>query len=227
MPVYLIPEFEITFPHPSLADAEGLLGVGGDLRPERLLLAYHYGIFPWFSAGDPILWWSPDPRLVLFPSELKIAKSMRPYFYQQKYRVTYNQCFRQVMEHCSHIKRPGQEGTWIVPEMIEAYLELNKQGHAHSIEVWKDEELCGGLYGVQLGKIFYGESMFSLQPNASKFGFISLVRLLQQWNFTLIDCQQDTAYLRSFGARLIPRHEFLDYLKNNTAEFTPPWPEKV
>lgn len=227
MPVYLIPEFEITFPHPSHADAEGLLGVGGDLRPERLLLAYRYGIFPWFSAGDPILWWSPDPRLVLFPADLIVHKSMRPYFNQHKYHVTFNQRFAEVISHCSHIKRSGQEGTWIVPSMVDAYTELHRQGYAYSVEVWSGTELCGGLYGVQIGKVFYGESMFSLQPNASKFGFISLVRLLQQWNFTLIDCQQDTAYLRSFGARLIPRHKFLDHLKNNTTEFTPPWPEKV
>lgn len=225
MPVFLIPDDELTFPHPAQADPEGLLGVGGDLRAERLLLAYRYGIFPWYNSGDPILWWSPDPRLVLFPSELKIAKSIRSYFNQNKYRVTFNRHFREVMEHCRMVNRQEQQGTWINRDIVNAYGELHTRGHAHSVEVWEGPQLCGGLYGVQIGKVFYGESMFSLRPNASRFGFISLVRLLHQWHFKVIDCQQDTAYLRSFGARLISRNEFLKLLQENTEEFHPVWPQ--
>lgn len=224
MPVFLIPDEELTFPHPSEADAEGLLGIGGDLRAERLLLAYRYGIFPWYNASDPILWWSPDPRLVLFPAELHIAKSIHAYFNQNKYRVTFNHHFREVMEHCRSINRPGQDGTWINQAIVKAYGELHARGHAHSVEVWEGSQLCGGLYGVQIGRVFYGESMFSLRPNASRFGFITLVRLLHQWNFTAIDCQQDTPYLRSFGARLITRQTFLKLLQGNTEEFHPVWP---
>lgn len=214
MPVYHIPE-EYIFPHPNDADENGLLGIGGDLDPLRLLLAYEHGIFPWFGEHDPILWWSPDPRFVLYPEKLKVHKSMRPYFNQNKFRVTYDTVFSSVILACSRIKRKGQKGTWITSDMVEAYNTLHDLGYAHSVEVWKDEELVGGLYGVVLGKIFFGESMFSLEPNASKFGFIAMVRKLTKQNFRLIDCQQETAHLKSLGAELIPRQEFLDILHYN------------
>ncbi len=214
MPVYHIPE-EYIFPHPDDADPNGLLGIGGDLHPVRLLLAYEHGIFPWFGEHDPVLWWCPDPRFVLFPEKLKVHKSMRSYFNQNKFRVTYDTEFSSVILACSRIKRNGQKGTWITSEMMDAYNTLHELGYAHSIEVWKDHKLVGGLYGIALGKIFFGESMFSIEPNASKFGFISLVRRLIEQNFQLIDCQQETAHLQSLGAELIPRKEFLEILSKN------------
>lgn len=207
----------IYFPHPNSANEDGLLAVGGDLNPDRLLLAYQCGIFPWYNE-DPILWWFTHPRCVLFPSKIKVAKSMNSYFNQKKFKVSYNCCFDQVIRNCQSTDRPEQEGTWINNDIIASYTQLHKQGYAHSVEVWSDKELVGGLYGIAIGKIFYGESMFSFANNASKFGFISLVRLLQLKKFKLIDCQQETQHLKSMGAELISKDSFWRYLKNNMLE---------
>ncbi len=221
MPVFRLPEDEITFPHPELADPNGILAVGGDLSPERLLLAYEWGIFPWFNPNEPILWWSPDPRFVLFPEELRVSKSMRPYFNQRKFVVTFDTQFEQVIRACQQIKRDKQlGGTWITEDMVQAYCKLHELGYAHSVEVWQEGELVGGLYGISLGKIFFGESMFTTVSNASKFGFISLVRQLKTWDFQLIDCQQKTRHLASLGARSIDRALFLEYLERNAMEET-------
>lgn len=219
MPVYWLSEENNEFPYPDTASTDGILAVGGDLSPERLLSAYQLGIFPWFNEGEPILWWSPDPRLVLFPAEMKVSKSMRPYFNQQKFRVSCDTCFRTVIEMCS-LSRETEGGTWITSDMIEAYSRLHELGFAHSVEVWAGNELVGGLYGIGLGKIFFGESMFSSVSNASKFGFITLVRKLESLGYWLIDCQQETKHLSSLGARPIRRTAFLDVLKRNEGEET-------
>jgi leucyl/phenylalanyl-tRNA--protein transferase len=220
MPVFWLDK-DLRFPPPTLASEEGILAIGGDLSPERLLLAYGMGIFPWFNPGEPILWWSPDPRFVLFPKELKVAKSMRPYLNQQKFGVTFDQRFAGVMSHCRHSPRNGQSGaSWITDNMIAAYTRLHHMGYAHSVEVWQGDALVGGLYGIALGKCFFGESMFTKVPNASKVGFILLVRWLEAQGFVLVDCQQQTQHLASLGARAIPRDVFLDILVKNKAETT-------
>ena len=221
MPVYWLSDKDIYFPPAYLANEDGILAVGGDLSKERLLRAYRNGIFPWFNPGDPIIWWSPDPRFVLYPTELKVHKSMRPYFNQKKFQVTVDQQFEQVITACQQQRRKGQSGgTWITENMIEGYVQLHEAGYAHSIEVWDKEALVGGLYGVGLGKVFYGESMFSRKSNASKFGFISLTRRLVELGYELIDCQQETKYLGSLGGRSIPRVEFLKILQQNQKEVT-------
>jgi leucyl/phenylalanyl-tRNA---protein transferase len=220
MAVYWLTENNLSFPSPELAGKEGILAVGGDLSPERLLLAYQLGIFPWFNQDDPILWWSPDPRFVLFPHELKVSKSMRPYFNQQKFRVTFDQQFETVIQNCQEPRQGQGFGTWITGEMLAAYCRLNEMGYAHSVEVWQEGDLVGGLYGIALGKVFYGESMFTKVSNASKFGFISMVKKLGALGFWLIDCQQQTKHLRSLGARAIPRSRFLEILKKNETEPT-------
>ena len=220
MPVFWLTD-EISFPPPELANEDGILAVGGDLSTDRLLLAYSMGLFPWFNPDDPILWWSPDPRFVLYPDNLKVSKSMRPYFNQNKFRVTFDTCFEEVMLACQQQYRKGQSGgTWITDEMVDSYTQLNKMGFAHSVEVWKDDELVGGLYGISLGKIFFGESMFAKVSNASKFGFITLVRELQKLDFWMIDCQQRTQHLESLGGDFIDRFEFLDLMKKNKKEKT-------
>jgi len=203
----------LVFPDVEQANEEGLLAVGGDLSPERLLLAYQNGIFPWFNEDSLILWWSPDPRMVLFPRNIKISKSMRKVLRDQRFRLTTNTCFETVMEHCSTVKREGQDGTWITDEMRKAYLSLHDLGFAKSYEVWEDDNLVGGLYGVDLGTIFCGESMFSLKDNASKFAFIKLAVELEEKNYQLIDCQLYTEHLASLGAVEIPRREFIQFLK--------------
>ena len=215
MPIFALSD-DLAFPDPALAE-DGLLAVGGDLSSERLVLAYKNGIFPWYNPGDPILWWSPNPRFVLFPDELKVSKSMRPYFNQKKYRVTFDTVFEQVIDQCAKVKRSGQEdlGTWITDEMRTAYINLHRIGLVHSVEVWKDQELVGGLYGLAIGNIFFGESMFALAPNASKFGFIVLVKRLKDLGYKLIDCQQETTHLGSLGARAIDLSEFKMFLKGN------------
>ncbi len=197
-----------------MAEEEGIIAVGGDLRPERLLTAYANGIFPWYSDSQPILWWSPDPRFVLFPDELRVSKSMRPYFNRPKFRLSYDTAFRTVMESCGRVYREGQGGTWITDDMLESYVHLHEMGFAHSVEVWDPEsdELVGGLYGIAIGRVFFGESMFAHASNASKFGFISLVRRLQQRGYRFIDCQQETGHLSSLGGRPIPREDFLQRL---------------
>ncbi len=198
-------------PFPSLETAlvepNGLLAAGGDLSIQRLLTAYRAGIFPWFNEGEPILWWSPDPRMVLFPNELRISRSLRKSLKRNAYTICFDQHFDQVMHACA-APREGQFGTWIHPEMISAYSKLHEMGLAHSAEVLIDDVLVGGLYGVALGKVFFGESMFSNVTDASKIAFVHLVKQLEEWNYGVIDCQVKTTHLASLGAREIPRTEF-------------------
>ncbi len=207
MPVFRLGP-EPVFPPPDSSTEEGLLAVGGDLSPERLLCAYAQGIFPWYSAGEPILWWSPDPRCVLLPSDLRIPRSMRQFLKKNPFEITSDRSFRSVMESCGE-PRPGSSGTWITPEMIEAYCRLYELGYAHSIETWTDERLVGGLYGVSLGGCFFGESMFSRVSNASKAALIAVTTALGRRGFSLLDCQMHTQHLEMFGAKMIPRKGFL------------------
>jgi leucyl/phenylalanyl-tRNA--protein transferase len=204
---------DLLFPPPELAEDDGLLCVGGDLSEDRLLLAYSMGIFPWYSDGYPVMWWSPDPRLVLFPGELKVSRSLRQVLKKDVYKVTMDAAFPEVIRNCAGILRKHDQGTWITPEMRDAYIQLHCSGFAHSVESWLDGELAGGLYGVALGGAFYGESMFSKKSNASKVAFVTLVNQLIKWNFTIIDCQVTTGHLASFGAREIPRSSFIQTLK--------------
>ena len=197
----------------ALDDPNGLLAAGGDLSPDRILVAYRRGIFPWFGAGQPILWWSPDPRMVLFPEELRISRSLRKRLARRDYEVRVDTAFDQVIEACS-APRAGHEGTWITPDVAEAYSGLARAGLAHSFETWIDGELAGGLYGVALGRMFYGESMFTRAPDASKLALVHLVRQLGRWEFGMIDCQMKTAHLARFGAREIPRADFIRKLAN-------------
>ncbi len=205
----------IKFPPATHADIDGLLAIGGDLSVDRLLEAYNNGIFPWYSIDQPILWFSPNPRMVLFPEELKISKSMHQLIRKNEFKVTFNKDFEGVIHNCASIKRSDQEGTWITSEMQKAYAKLHQLGYVISVEVWKNQALVGGLYGVWLEdkKIFCGESMFSKVSNASKYGFIKLVEWLVSKNVRLIDCQVYTDHLASLGAREIPREEFLKFLK--------------
>lgn len=202
----------LIFPKPDLAEPDGLLAVGGDLSTERLLLAYQNGIFPWYSDDTPILWYSPHERFVLYPDELKISKSMRQVLRSGKLRVTVDTCFNDIITACSTAPREGQDGTWIVPDMIAAYNRLHAEGHAHSIEVWQKDDLVGGLYGVHVGGVFCGESMFSRVSNASK---TALIYLCNAGLYKLIDCQVHTAHLESMGARMISREQYMDKLLNN------------
>lgn len=204
----------LSFPHPEQTHETGILALGGDLSPERLILAYQNGIFPWYSDDEPLLWWSPDPRMVLFPDELKVSKSMRKLFRDQKFKVTFNQDFESVIRTCAEIPRQGQDGTWITEEMIQSYLKLHQMGFAQSVEVYENEKLVAGLYGINLKEkaVFCGESMFTKISNASKYGFISLVKKLKEEGVQLIDCQIYTSHLASLGAKEIPREAFLSYL---------------
>ena len=213
MPVYRLPE-AIAFPSVEQTAKNGLLAVGGDLSPERLLAAYREGIFPWYGDGEPILWWSPDPRFILFPNELRVSRSMRQFLKKGFVRITFDQAFREVIAACGR-PRPGQNGTWITAEMREAYAVLHDLGFAHSVEVWRQKELVGGLYGISLGHAFFGESMFSAIPNASKAALITLVSHLQKRGFDLIDCQVETTHLAGLGARHIPRRDFCALLKQS------------
>jgi leucyl/phenylalanyl-tRNA--protein transferase len=196
----------------ALASPNGLLCAGGDLSPARILDAYAHGIFPWFSEGDPILWWSPDPRMVLFPDELKVSRSLRKTLAHGAYEPRFDTAFRRVMEECAQ-PRDGQGGTWILPGMIDAYTALHESGFAHSVESWRDGELVGGLYGVALGRVFFGESMFTRATDASKVALARLVERLRRDGYQLIDCQQATGHLASLGARAIPRQEFVRRLR--------------
>ncbi len=211
MPVFALDD-AIAFPHPSLASDQGLLAVGGDLSVERLALAYRHGIFPWYSEGRPILWWSPDPRLVLFPEELHVGRSLRKQMRRAPYRLTMDTAFADVIAACSSEPRPGQDGTWITDDMIDAYVRLHRYGLAHSVEAWDGDTLVGGLYGVAMGAAFFGESMFARAPDASKIAFATFVEQLHHWGYALIDCQVVTDHLLRFGAREIDRDEFLDRL---------------
>ena len=203
---------DIWFPDVNKASSEGLLAVGGDLSTTRLLLAYNRGVFPWFETDEPILWWSPDPRFVLFPEKLKVSKSMKQVLRNQDYKVTINKDFRAVITECALVKRKGQESTWVTNIMIEAYVKLHKLGYAKSVEVWKGDDLVGGLYGVDIGNgVFCGESMFAKVSNASKAGFITFI---QNTNYKLIDCQVYTNHLESLGAEEISREEFITYLNS-------------
>lgn len=213
MPVYRLPE-ELVFPPPHLADESGLLAVGGDLSESRLLLAYSMGIFPWYSEGDPVLWWSPDPRLILFPEELKISRSLRQTIKKGIFTVTMDRAFEPVIRNCASVHRKNNGNTWITDDMISAYLHLHRAGYAHSIESWIDNELAGGLYGVSLGSAFFGESMFAKKSNASKVAFVALVQQLVKWKFTLIDCQVPTPHLLRLGACEIERSKFLEMLRS-------------
>lgn len=204
-----------SFPSPETADPIGLLAFGGDLSPKRLMEAYRNGIFPWYDASQPILWWSPDPRMVLFPHKLKISKSMRQLLRKNAFDVTWNRDFANVIQNCANIERGEENGTWITPEMKQAYLQLHESGQAISVEVWRDGQLVGGLYGIFLRdkNVFCGESMFTKVSNASKYGFIKLVEKLEEDGVELIDCQVYTAHLESLGAEEIPRKDFLKFLE--------------
>lgn len=203
---------ELIFPPVHLAEPDGLLAIGGDLSTERLLLAYRNGIFPWYE-GDHILWWCPDPRFALIPSELKISKSMQQLIKRETFTFTIDRAFTEVISNCKTVPRRGQDGTWITEDVREAYTRLHKAGYAHSAEVWQGDELVGGLYGVRLGQVFFGESMFSKVSNASKYAFISYVEHLKTEDVQLIDCQVYTAHLESLGARMMARQNFVQMLK--------------
>lgn len=216
----MIPWLRATDPFPpveqALAEPNGLLAAGADLTPARLLDAYRRGIFPWFNAGEPILWWSPDPRMVLFPDEFAPSRSLRKRLRRGDYEIRVDSAFTTVMQACA-APRPGQRGTWITPSMLAAYTRLHRMGYAHSVETWIDGRLVGGLYGVAIGRVFFGESMFYRVADASKIAFAHLVRQLRAWGYGLIDCQMSTPHLASLGAREIPRQEFITRLTELTA----------
>jgi len=214
MPVFLLSD-TIEFPPPHLATEDGLLAIGGDLSQKRLLLAYRMGIFPWFSNNEPILWWSPDPRFVLYPHEIKISKTLKKVIKKDIFSVTMDLAFIEVINQCAHVRLQKNQGTWIVKDMIDAYCNLHESGFAHSVEVWLQGDLVGGLYGVSLGKCFFGESMFTLVSNASNVGLVKLVKYLKELSFDLIDCQVPTEHLTHFGARKIPRIRFLNQLEKS------------
>jgi leucyl/phenylalanyl-tRNA--protein transferase len=208
------------FPEPSLAGEDGLLASGGTLEPEVLLEAYSRGIFPWYSEGSPILWWSPDPRMILSPYDLKVSKSLSQTIRRKEFEIRIDTAFQEVIRHCSHQPRPGQEGTWITSRMIEAYIRLHENGYAHSFESWKAGRLVGGLYGISLGRAFFGESMFHLERDASKVALCHLVEYAKENSFDFIDAQQSTDHLRSLGAREITREKFLKVLQKTISKET-------
>jgi leucyl/phenylalanyl-tRNA--protein transferase len=218
---------EHSFPHieTALAEPNGLLAVGGDLHPERLLAAYRLGIFPWCSAGQPLLWWSPDPRMVLYVEEFQLRRSLAKVVRRNRFEVRVDTAFRDVMVGCAMAPGRGPEQTWISPDMVIAYTALHARGFAHSVEAWCEGQLAGGLYGVAIGRMFFGESMFSLTPNASKVAFVHLIGILRARGYPLVDCQQETAHLASFGARPIRRYVFAQELATLVQACTPegPW----
>ena len=211
MAIFILSQ-ELVFPDPTLANKDGLLAVEGDLSPARLLLAYQNGIFPWYSHGEPILWWSPDPRLVLYPNDIKISRSLYRTVQRQKYRVSLDLRFSEVVHACANAGGRSSKGTWITSEMHAAYCDLHSLGFAHSVETWYKDQLVGGLYGVSLGHCFFGESMFSVMSDASKVALVALVEQLRKWNFHFIDCQVPSDHLYRMGAKAIPRHQFLRQL---------------
>jgi len=214
VPVFLLSD-TIEFPSPHLASKNGLLAVGGDLSQKRLLLAYRRGIFPWFSNNEPILWWSPDPRLVLYPHEIRISKTLNKIIKKNMFDVTMDLAFNQVISQCAQVRLEKNEGTWINNDMIHAYCKLYDSGFAHSVEVWHQGDLAGGLYGISIGNCFFGESMFTRVSNASNVGFVKLLEYLRELSFDMIDCQVYTEHLTRFGARQIPRTQFLNQLEKS------------
>jgi leucyl/phenylalanyl-tRNA--protein transferase len=212
--VFSLPDDEIVFPNPELADEDGLLAIGGDLTPERLILAYRYGIFPWFSDDDPICWYSPHERCVIYPERIKVSKSMKQVFKNGGFRVSVDEAFAKVITKCAETPRKGQAGTWITHDMQQAYTKLYQLGWAHSVEVWKNDELVGGLYGIAIGDVFCGESMFSSVSNASK---VALIFLCQQTKFKLIDCQLPNEHLLSLGAEMINRKTYMQYINDQSS----------
>lgn len=215
MPIFRLSE-DLIFPHPSLSEEDGLLAIDGDLSPERLILAYSNGIFPWFSDEEPILWWSPNPRCILYPKDIKISHSMKKLLKRNTYKITFDTCFRDVISNCGNLRK--ESGTWITNDMIEAYCKLHELGYAHSVESWYEGELVGGLYGISIGKCFFGESMFSTMDNASKAAFITLCKKLEEQEFIMIDCQVHSKHLESLGAVDISREEFLKLLEKGISE---------
>ncbi|TKB23554.1 leucyl/phenylalanyl-tRNA--protein transferase [Desulfopila sp. IMCC35006] len=220
MPIFRLNE-HIQFPHPEYAEDNGLLAIGGDLRPERLLMAYSQGIFPWYSIGDPILWWFTSPRLVLFPAEFRVPKRLGRYARNASFSITRDRAFSRVISECAEVRTERRTETWITPEMQEAYTRLHHLGFAHSVECWQDDLLIGGLYGIALDKVFFGESMFSRTKCASQFALIALVEYLQSRNFQMIDCQMTTDHLLRFGAREISGKEFRRHLKEHIKNIIP------
>ncbi len=218
MPVFLLDTSSVEFPPVELARADGLLAVGGDLRAERLLRAYKHGIFPWYNEGEPILWWSPDPRLVLFPSKLHVSRRLARVIRQRRFDVTCNLEFRKVMELCGLVRKERGEGTWINPQMLDAYCRLHDLGYGISVESWYQGELVGGLYGILFGSVFFGESMFAIKKEASKVAFVHMVKAFCQRGLRLVDCQVETGHLKRFGAQLIPRSLFNQLLDKWTRE---------
>jgi len=209
---YLNEQERIRFPTAGAGSPEGIVATGANLSPGVLLSAYEQGVFPWFGEGDPLLWWSPDPRFVLFPSELHVPRRIARRLRAGEYRLSLDTAFTEVIQRCSEVPRPGQDGTWITSEMVDSYIKLHELGYAHSVEAWLGSELAGGLYGVSLGRVFFGESMFAAQADASKVAFVSFVHYLSSLGFELVDCQVYTDHLDRFGAREIPRDEFLSVL---------------
>ena len=212
MPVFRLPPEHI-FPDPRLAREDGLLAVGGDLDPQRVLLAYAYGIFPWYSEGQPILWHSPDPRFVLLPDELHVGRSLRKTIRKQRFDLTLDRAFEDVLTSCAKVHRPGQRGTWITRDMHRAYLQLHQAGFAHSAEAWQNGQLVAGLYGISIGSVYFGESMYTSVADGSKVAFVALMHQLKAWGFTLIDSQVHTQHLERFGARHLPRERYLELLE--------------
>ena len=223
MPVYRLGP-ELAFPPPERAEPNGLLAVGGDLEPKRLLLAYSKGIFPWYDESLPILWHSPDPRMVLLAGDLHVSRSLRKVLRQRPYELRLDTCFEGVIRACAAVERPGQAGTWITGEMKEAYVELHRRGFAHSVEAWRDDRLVGGLYGVSLGAAFFGESMYAQESEASKVAFVAFAEQLRRWGIRLIDCQVYTEHLARFGAQEWSRRGFLATLRAALQEPTRPGP---
>lgn len=199
----------------ALDEPNGLIAVGGDLSVERLLAAYRMGIFPWYDSPQPILWWSPNPRMVLFPERVHISRSLAKKIRQQHFQLSFDRAFGQVIHHCAQVNRDGQPGTWIDDDMLDAYQQLHRLGHAHSVEAWFEGELVGGLYGIAIGRVFFGESMFSLQTDASKVAFVHMAKQLQAWGFPLIDCQVSNPHLLSLGAEEVSRSQFLDIVNSH------------
>lgn len=216
----------LQFPHPFLADEDGLLAVGGDLGPERIILAYRFGIFPWYSDDQPILWWAPQERFVLDPAQIHVAKSMRRYLNNPIFKFTTDQHFEYVIDRCQNIHRPGQDGTWITPELKTAYIDLHKKGIAHSIEIWQNNQIVGGLYGLGIGHIFSGESMFSEVPDASKYAVIILGHILQRKGYQLIDAQLHSPHMERLGGFSLSNVQYFDHLRSNllVSLHTQPWP---